>query len=283
MGGDEGQMWTKQHRARHEPRLKQIVITAAVAEIARWLERCDPPRSARRTPLQQVVAALVWHLRVGGSWRALPPSFPAWRTVYGWFRKWVALGLFDSLLRQIARLRRRAVGRQPGPSLAIVDTQTVKCLGVRGPRGYDAGKKMLGRKRVALVDAEGHLLAIAVVPASVQDRDTLTALDGGKECWPSLREAIYDSAFTAERCREWSNFHGMRHRIASRDAAATGFVVVARRWVVERSFSWLTQWGGLLRDRAGRLDGSAARLAFVAAVSGTVALINPIPARNAVS
>src|SRR5919202_7154713 len=105
-------MWTKQHRARHEPRLKQIVMSAAVAEIARWLERCDPPRSARRTPLRRVVAALVWHLRVGGSWRALPPGFPAWRTVYGWFRKWLALGLFNILLRQIARQRRRAVGRQ---------------------------------------------------------------------------------------------------------------------------------------------------------------------------
>lgn len=273
-------MWTKQHRARHEPRLRQIVTAAAVAEIARWLERCDPPRSARRTPLQRVVAALVWHLRVGGSWRALPPGFPAWRTVYGWFRKWLTLGLFDTLLRQIAWQRRRAVGRQPGPSLAIVDTQTVKCLGVRGPRGYDAGKKVLGRKRVALVDAEGHLLAIAVVPASVQDRDTLTALDLGKARWPSLREAIYDSAFTAERCQEWSNFHGMRHRIAPRDAAATGFVVIARRWVVERSFSWLMQWGGLLRDRAGRLDVSAARLAFVAAVSGIEALLNPIPVRS---
>ena len=301
-GGGEGQMWTKQHRARHEARLKQVVMSAAVAEIARWLERCDPPRSARRTPLQRVVAALVWHLRVGGSWRALPPSFPAWRTVYGWFRRWLALGLFDVLLREVARRRRRSVGRKPGPSLAIVDTQAVKCIGVRGPRGYDAAKKVLGRKRVGLVDAAGHLLAIAVVPASVQDRDTLTALDVGKECWPSLREAVYDSAFAAsrrslataggrrckatpraERCREWSNLHSMRHRIEHRDPTAKGFVVIARRWGVERSFSWLTHWGGLLRDRAGRLDVSAARIAFVAAVSGIEALINPVRACGAAS
>ena len=87
-------------------------------------------------------------------------------------------------------------------------------IGVRGPRGYDAGKKVLGRKRVALVDAAGHLLAVAVVPASVQDRDTLLALDAGKVRWPSLREAILDNAFAAARsggsglCRDRSPLGG---------------------------------------------------------------------------
>ena len=95
--------------------------------------------------------------------------------------------------------------------------------------------------------------------------------------WPSLRKAVYDGAFTAERCRTWSNLHGMRHRIVERDPAAKGFVVVARRWVVERSFGWLAHWNGLARDRAGRLDVSAGRLAFVAILSGVEALINPMP------
>ncbi|HET6520613.1 MAG TPA: IS5 family transposase, partial [Geminicoccaceae bacterium] len=245
-----------------------------------WLERADPPQSTRRTPLRRVVAALAWHLRVGGSWRALPAGFPPWRTVYGWFRRWLERGLFDALLRAVARLRRRAAGRRPEPRLCLIDTQAVKCLGVRGPRGYDAGKKVWGRKRVALVDADGHWLAVAVVPASVQDRDTLPALDTGKACWPSLREAVYDGAFAAERCRAWSNLHGLRHRLAERDPAAKGFVVVARRWVVERSFGWLSHWGGLARDRAGRLDVSAARLALAALLSGLEALLNPMPIRD---
>jgi putative transposase len=73
-----------------------------------WLERADPPRSERATPTLPVVGAITWHLRVGGSWRALPDGFPAWRTVYGWFRRWLSLGLFDRLLCDIARLRRRA-------------------------------------------------------------------------------------------------------------------------------------------------------------------------------
>ena len=203
-------MWTEAHRARHAARLKEIVSLYAVRQVARWLERADPPRSGRATPYGVVVRAIAWHLRIGGAWRALPPGWPHWRTVYGWFRKWLDLGLFDRLLEDVARRRRRAMGRRAKPRLSIIDTQAVKCIPVRGPRGDDAHKKVLGRKRVALVDRDGTWLAIAVVPASVQDRDTLEALDRGKAAWPSLREAILDGAFTAARCQEWSNRHGMR-------------------------------------------------------------------------
>ena len=274
-------MWTEAHRARYDARLKEIVSLNAVAEVARWLERVAPPRSGRATPYGAVVRAIAWHLRVGGPWRALPPGGPPWRTVYGWFRKWLEQGLFDRLLGDVARRRRRAMGRRAKPRLSIIDTQSVKCIPVRGPRGYDAAKKVLGRKRVALVDADGTWLAVAVVPASVQDRDTLEALDPGKAAWPSLREAILDGAFTAASCHEWSNRHGMRHRVVERDPAQKGFVVLAGRWVVERSFGWLVHWGGLLRDRAGRLDVSAARIAFAAVLSGVEALLNPMPVQDA--
>jgi transposase len=276
-------MWTRAHRARHDARLKGMVSTYAVGEIARWLERADPPRSKRRTPLLPVVGAIAWHLRVGGAWRALPAGWPPWRTVYGWFRRWLDLGLFDRILRAVARLRRRAAGRRSGPRLAVIDTQSVKCLPVRGPRGFDAAKKVLGRKRVALVDANGTWLAVAVVPASVQDRDCLDALTSGKQAWPGLREAVLDGAFVAERCQVWCNVHGMRRRVVERDPAQKGFVVLERRWVVERSFGWLVHWGGLLRDRAGRLDVSAARVALAAVLSGVEALINPMPVQDAAS
>src|ERR687883_1422050 len=179
MGAEDG-MGTEAHRARHEPGLKELVAACAVEEIAAWLERADPPRSGRATPARRVVGAIAWHVRVGGPWRALPAGFPPWRTVSGWFRRWLGEGLPDALLREVARRRRREAGRRPGPTLGIVDTQAVKCIGVRGPRGYDAGKKVLGRKRVALVDAEGHWLAVAVGPASVQGRGALPALDAGE-------------------------------------------------------------------------------------------------------
>src|SRR3954454_2395965 len=272
-------MWTEAHRARHEPGRKGLVAACAVDEIAARLERADPPRSGRATPGRRVVGAVAWPLRAGGPGRSLPADFPPWRTVDGWFRRRLDLGLFDALLRDVARRRRRRAGRRPGPTLAIVDTQAVRCIGVRGPRGYDAAKGVVGRRRVALVDAEGHRLAVAVVPASVQDRDAPEAPDAGEARWPTLREGVYDAAFAAGRCREWSNRPGMRHRVVARDPAARGFVVLARRWVVERSFGWLSHRGGLARDRAGRLDVSAARLAIVGILSGFEALLDPMPVR----
>ncbi len=108
-------------------------------------------------------------------------------------------------------------------------------------------------------------------------------IEGGKAEWPSLREAVLDGGFVAERCRDWSNGHGMRHRVVERDPRQKGFVVLERRWVVERSFGWLAHWGGLLRDRAGRLDVSAARIAFVAILSSVEALLNPMPIHAAAS
>ncbi|MCJ2128171.1 transposase [Methylobacterium sp. E-045] len=96
-----------------------------------------------------MLARIAWHLRTGGGWRALPAGFPPWRTVYGWFRRWIEKGLFESLMRALARRQRRRCGRRPDPRLAIIETQSVNCIGVRGPRGYDGAKKLVGRKRVA--------------------------------------------------------------------------------------------------------------------------------------
>lgn len=268
-------MWTDRHRTRHETRLKDMVFQASLDEVARFLERADPPGSPDATPARRVLAGIAWHLRVGGGWRALPTGFPPWRTVYGWFRRWIDTGLFEALMRSLARLQRRRCGRRTGPRLAIIDTQSVKCIGVRGPRGYDGAKKLVGRKRVALVDAEGHVLALAVVPANVQDRDTLLALDDGKEQWPSLRLAILDGAFTAERCQDWCHRHGMRHRVVEKQPDQKGFVVLERRWLVERTFGWFSHWGGLLRERAGRLDVATGRLACVASLMAASALNNP--------
>lgn len=268
-------MWTDRHRTRHETRLKDMVLQASLDEVARFLERADPPSNPHAPQARRVLAGIAWHLRVGGGWRALPTGFPPWRTVYGWFRRWIDKGLFAALMRSLARRQRRRCGRRTGPRLAIVDTQSVTCTGVRGPRGYDGAKKLVGRKRVALVDAEGHVLALAVVPANVQDRDTLPALDDGKEQWPSLRLAIFDGAFTAKRCQDWGSIHGLRHRVVEKRPDQKGFVVLERRWVVERTFGWLSHWGGLLRERAGRLDVATGRLACVVSLMAANALNNP--------
>jgi transposase len=109
-----------------------MVSQWAEKKVARWLERADPPRSEAATPTLAVVRAIAWHLRVGGPWRALPSHLPPWRTVYGWFRRWLSLGLFDRLMYEVAVRRRRAAGRRSTPTLGIIDTQTVTCIAVRG-------------------------------------------------------------------------------------------------------------------------------------------------------
>ena len=114
------------------------------------------------------------------------------------------------MMRELARLRRRAVGRKSEPGLAIIDAQTLKCIPVRGRRGFDAVKRTVGRRRVALWTRTEAGRRSRLCPASVQERDTSPALDDGKAAWPSLRTAILDGAFTAERCREWSDRHSMR-------------------------------------------------------------------------
>lgn len=269
-------MWTDRHRTRHETRLKDVVMQAGLDEVARFLERADPSTRPNAKSARRVMAAVAWHLRTGGGWRALPNGFLRWRTVYGWFRRWVDKGLFAVLMRSLACRQRRRCGRRPTPGLAIIDTQSVKCIGVRGPRGYDAAKRVVGRKRVMMVDAEGHILAMAVVPANVQDCDTLSALDEGKPHWPSLRLGLFDSVFRAKRCEDWCNLHGMRRRVVEKDPDQKGFVVLERRWVVERTFGWLSHWGGLLRERAGRLDVATGRLTCVACLMAANALNNPV-------
>src|SRR5205085_10857234 len=146
MGAEDG-MWTEAHRARHEPGLKGLVAACAVEEIAGWLERADPPRSGRATPVRRVVGAIAWHLRVGR-----PLARPAGRLAAVADR----LRLVPPLARA-GPVRRPAAGRGAPPAargreaagadaVAIVDTQAVRCIGVRGPRGSDAAQGVVGRE-----------------------------------------------------------------------------------------------------------------------------------------
>ena len=157
--------------------------------------------------------------------------------------------------------------------------QSVRCLSVRGRRGYDAGNKVMGRKRVVIVDPDGAVLVAAVVPANVQDRDCLEVLTDGKANWPSLRVCLRDAAFTAERCHELCNLHDMLRRVVEPSPQAKGFEPVSERWSVERSFGAIRHWGGLLIDRAELIEAFIARLACVAAMAGLESLINPPPAK----
>jgi len=140
-------MWTDRHRTRHEARLKDMVLQTGLDEVARFLERADPPGRPEATPARRVLAAIAWHLRGGGAWRALPADFPPWCTVCGWFRRWIDKGLFESLMRALARRQRRRCGRRSEPRLVIIDTQSVKCISVRGPRTEPDARRALPSRR----------------------------------------------------------------------------------------------------------------------------------------
>ncbi|KMO44626.1 hypothetical protein VQ03_02405 [Methylobacterium tarhaniae] len=144
--------------------------------------------------------------------------------------------------------------------MAIIDTKSFKCIGVRGPRGYDGAEKLVGRKRVVMVDAEGHIPVLSAVPGDVQDCDTSPALDAGKEEWPSLRLAILDGVFRGKRCE-----------VVKKELGQKGFVVLKRR-VVERTSGWISHWGSLRRERASRLDVATARLCVIACLMALIAL-----------
>lgn len=114
-------MRTNRHRTRHEARLKDMVLQTGLDEVVRFLEHADPPSRPEAAPARRMRAAIAWHLRVGGAWRAMPADFPPWRTVHGLFRRWIDKGPFESLMRALARRQRRRCGRRSKPRLAIVD------------------------------------------------------------------------------------------------------------------------------------------------------------------
>ena len=155
--------------------------------------------------------------------------------------------MLDRALAVLVACRRLAGGRKRRPTAAIIDTQSVKTGPQRGPRGYDAHKKVKGRKRVLMVDVEGDPLGVRVVPADVQDRDALAALAPDLAAHPSLRLAWMDLGFAAERCGELLARHGIVRELVG-TVGRQGFVVEPRRWKVEQTFGCLQRYRRLRVD-----------------------------------
>jgi putative transposase len=207
-----------------------------------------PPVHQRRL----IVDAILYVVCAGCPWRMLPHDFAPWPTVYGYFRRWRQQGVWQTLHEILVLTLRLDAGKKSNPTAGILDSQSVKIADQAGDRGFDAGKKINGRKRHVLVDTLGLILAVRVTPASVQDRDGARRLLGLLQHRFSRLRLIWADGGYAGQLVEWlwhlRHYRRLRLEVVRRGADQRGFSVLPKRWIVERTFGWLMKYRRLRCD-----------------------------------
>jgi transposase len=221
------------------------------AFVAPYLSLMTEEAPQRRHDLREVFNALRWIVHTGAPWRYLPGDLPPWQAVYQQTRRWIDAGVFAARVHDLRELLRWAEGRADPPTAAIFDSATRQSTPESGHRaGYDGHKRHKGSKIHLAVDTLGHLLALRVTPANAQDRAQVAALaEAVQEVTGSTVDlAFVDQGYTGEQPAVDAAIHGIRLEVVTLEEAKRGFVLLPRRWVVERSFAWTGRCRRLARD-----------------------------------
>jgi transposase len=228
------------------------------------LVREDAPQ--RHHDLREVCNAVRYLVRTGAPWRMLPHDLPPWPAVYQQTRRWLAAGVFEAIAHDWRMLLREAADRMPQPRAVILDSRTLQSPPASGARaGSDGPKRKRGSKVHAAVDTLGHLLALVVTPANAQDRTQVEALAAAVQeaTGESVELASVDQGYTGEQAETDAAAHGIRLEVVKLPEAKRGFVLLPRRWVIERSFAWVGRFRRLARAYE-RLPTTVAGLHFLA-------------------
>jgi len=222
----------------------------------------------RKHDLREVFNALRWLVRSGAPWRYLPNDFPRWEAVYQQTQRWINAGSFEAIVHDLRALLRLAQGRNAEPSAAIFDARTMQSTPESGARaGYDGHKHKKGSKVHAAVDTLGHLLALHVTAANEQERAQVAELAQAVQevTGQNVEIAFVDQGYTGEKAAEAAQEQGIQLEVVKLPEAKKGFVLLPRRWVVERSFAWTARFRRLAKDYE-RLQTTLVGMHFIAFV-----------------
>jgi transposase len=221
------------------------------ALVAPYLTLMTEDAPQRDFPLREVFNGLRYIVKTGAPWRWMPHDLPPWQVVYQQSQRWIKAKVFEALVHDLRAVLRIAEGRKESPTAAIIDSRTLQSTPESGARaGYDGAKRRKGSKVHLAVDTLGHLLALCVTAADEQDRAQVSELAKRvqEETGETVKIAFVDQGYTGENAADAAAEHGIKLEVVKLPTAKRGFVLLTRRWVVERSFGWMSRFRRLARD-----------------------------------